>query len=76
MTGVQTCALPILGLGCIELFSSVASGLFTIGEGLMAFGIGLVLMPLLVKLVKITWKLLKRFFNWVSSLFSGKEYAK
>ncbi len=65
-----------IGLGCVELFSSVASGLLTIGEGLIAFGIGLVLMPLLVKLVKITWQLLKRFFNWVSSLFSGKEYAK
>ena len=62
--------------GIFEMFSNFASGLFTVGEGLIVLGISIILIPLLIKLVKLMWKLFNRFFNWLGSLFSGKECVR
>lgn len=68
--------LCAIGFGIFEMFSSFASGLFTVGEGVIVLGISIILIPLLIKLVKLMWKLFNRFFNWLGSLFSGKECVR
>ncbi len=68
--------LCAIGFGIFEMFSNFASGLFTVGEGLIVLGISIILIPLLTKLVKLMWKLFNRFFNWLGSLFSGKECVR
>lgn len=53
----------------------VNAGLCEIGVGIIISGISIALIPLFIKLIKLMWKLFGMFFNWLKSLFSGKENA-
>ena len=46
---------------------------FAVGIGLIIFGVSVILIPLFISLVKLMWKLFRRLFAWIKSLFSGRE---
>ena len=56
-------------------YTNVAAGFAQIGIGLIQAGVGLALVPLFIWLVKLMWKLFRKIFSWLKSLFSGKEEA-
>ncbi len=60
------------GIGAM-VAGDFVGGLVTFGTGLIIFGISIILLPLFIKLVKLMWKLFVKLFNWVKSLFSGRE---
>ena len=62
-------------IGAGTLFSSVSGGFVQIGIGLIQTGISVVLFPLCFWLIRLMWKLFKKLFRWIRSLFSGKEVA-
>ena len=57
-------------------YTNVSAGFVQIGIGLIETGVGLVLIPLFIWLVKMMWKLFRKLFAWIKSLFSGKENAQ
>lgn len=61
--------------GVGTLFSSVSGGLTNIGIGLIQTGISVVIFPLCFWLIRLMWKLFKKLFRWIRSLFSGREVA-
>lgn len=71
---VSGVAMAGQGIG-IAVSSGILSGICQIGTGIIIFGVSIALIPLFVKLVKLMWKLFGMFFNWLKSLFSGKENA-
>ena len=73
--GLLASGLGSITVGIIGLFSDAASGFVAIGVGLLLTGISVILFPLLIKLIKLMWKLFRKFFDWIKSLFSGKESA-
>lgn len=60
------------GLGMI-IGGETIIGLAQIGIGVIIFGVGIILLPIFIKLVKLMWTLFTKLFNWVKSLFSGRE---
>ena len=56
-------------------FVDFAFGLKHIGLGLIQTGIAVILFPLFFWLIRLMWKLFKKLFAWIKSLFSGKEGA-
>ena len=64
---VKVCA----GVGLA--FGNFPSGLEQIGIGLIQTGISVVLFPLCFWLIRLMWKLFKKLFRWIRSLFSGRE---
>ena len=54
-------------------FSDFALGLKCIGVGLIQAGIAVVLFPLCFWLIRLMWKLFKKLFRWIRSLFSGRR---
>ena len=86
MVGVTIglCVAPfsILATGIARIFAGIGlaitnapSGFVQIGLGLILSGVGLILIPIAIWFVKLMWKLFKKFFVWVKSLFKGKEGA-
>ena len=87
MVGVTIglCVAPFatLASGIFSVFAGIAfaftnpiGGFVKIGIGLIQTGVGLALIPLFIWLVKVMWKLFRKFFAWLKSLFSGKENAQ
>ena len=56
-------------------FTDLGSGFVSIGIGLIQTGVGIVLFPVCFWLVKLMWKLFRKVFRWIRSLFAGKEVA-
>ena len=54
-------------------FGNFPSGLAQIGIGLIQTGISVVLFPLCFWLIRLMWKLFKKLFRWIRSLFSGRR---
>ena len=86
MVGVTIglCVAPfsIFASGIAQVFAgiglamtNITAGFGQIGIGLILTGVGLVLIPVAIWFVKLMWKLFKKFFAWVKSLFKGKEGA-
>ena len=73
--GVLISGIAKICTGVGALISSVGGGFVQIGIGLIQTGIGVVLFPLCFWLIRIMWKLFKKLFRWIRSLFSGKEVA-
>lgn len=73
--GVLASGLGSIIVGIVRLFSNVVSGFAAIGIGLLLTGISIILFPLLIKFIKLMWMLFQKLFNWIKSLFSGKESA-
>ena len=64
-----------VGAGVGALVTGVGGGVAQIGIGLIQTGVGIALFPVCFWLIKIMWKLFRKLFAWIKSLFSGKESA-
>ena len=71
--GVLIAGIARFCAGIGGLFSSVSGGLMTMGLGLLQAGVGIALFPLCFWLIKLMWKLFRKLFAWIKSLFSGRE---
>lgn len=77
------CCVPIcvIGIGTVLIGDSIGTmmggdlyyGLYILGSGIITFGVGIVLCSIFFKLVGLMWKLLKKGFCWLKSLFRRKE---
>lgn len=81
--GICVAPIAVIAAGAAAAGSSIwymidgelLFGLYRLGTGLMVFGVGVIMCPLFFRLIKLLWTLFKRFFTWLNSMFSGKEYA-
>ena len=79
---VAFCCVPIIVIGTgatsagcavgTMIGGELAYGIFLMGTGLVLFGIGIILCPIFFNLVSLMWKLFKKTFCWLKSLFGGK----
>lgn len=74
--GVLISGITVIGTSIpVFIDGNVAGGLCSMGLGVIIAGVGVVLIPLFIKLVGLMWKAFNSFFNWLKSLFSGRERA-
>lgn len=62
-------AVAAIGAGIGEMFSDLAAGGAAAATGVMLLGVSVVLFPVCFGLVKLMWKLFKKLFDWLKSLF-------
>lgn len=74
--GVMVSGFSELGCAVGALIGGSATAAYAtaaIGLGLLLAGAGVALLPLAGLLVKLMWKLFKKLFAWLKSLFVGRE---